>query len=161
MKAYVSFVDFLLYKLKGKSGTADFSTSDGLLRYQQRKEALEELRESGKRWRQLNDRLKEYQHVRQQAKTVLIPDMDKKIEHCVKTWHESDTYKKRIENFTKCHERCIKENRKPSKKEYNDAVAIVSTELSLGNGCRASAVGQIKVLDYAAKVKVKDVSMHD
>ena len=155
MMAYSCFVEFLQFKLEGKSGTSKFSTNTAL--FYQRGAALKRVKESCKE-KALKERAKTQTQMKTQAKTVLQPDLSKNIENCVSNWHLSKKYKKRIEAFTETHGNCVKAKKKPTKTEYEDAVAIVGTEISICNGARKSSVSAITNLEYYQKEKRYNVS---
>ena len=161
MKAYSNFLDFLLYKLKGKAGTSKFSSAVGLNLFNQRTVVLEGLRASCKGWKSMKERNNILAQMKKQAQTVIQPNMSKDIENCVSNWHLSDEYKSRMEAFTRLHEKCVKTKTKPSKAEYEDAVAIVGTEISICNGNRASGIGNITNQDYYMGQKRYNVSLHN
>ena len=159
MKAYSSFVDFLIYKLKTKSGTSKFSTSVGLNLYNQRSVAMDTLRESCKGWASVKQRAKMMTQMKKQARTVIQPDLSKNIENCVAKWHVSEEYRTRMERFTRVHEKCVKAKKKPTKAEYEDALATVGTVIHIDNGVRKNTIATITNLDFSQAEKRCNVSL--
>ena len=147
-KAYSSFVEFLLYLLKAKSDTAEFSSDKGRALYYQRLTALEDLRKSAKGWKKIKDKIETHRQKTDQAMRVLKPDINKAIFSCVETYINSHAYKTRVEEFSHIWETCKESNTKPTVAEYNKLVALPSTLVNIMNGSRKGVAGSILNVDF-------------
>ena len=158
-KAYLSFLDFLIHKLNQKAGSPKFATTQGLALFNQRKTGLVVLREGCTTWKLLKEKANTQQNLKNQARSVLNPNIAKDTEDCVRNWHLSQQFKSRMDDFTEVHKKCVKMNKAPTKPEYEAVLAFVSFEISVTNGERKSSAGNITNRDFFHKEQRYNVSL--